>query len=66
VTVQLITQHHALLVPGCVLLLPTSHSDPSRFISVVLLSLMAMMRLELPHINVLSKVIVVTKCSKCY
>eukprot|EP00611_Tribonema_gayanum_P028249 TRINITY_DN7206_c1_g1_i1.p1 TRINITY_DN7206_c1_g1~~TRINITY_DN7206_c1_g1_i1.p1 ORF type:complete len:392 (+),score=143.97 TRINITY_DN7206_c1_g1_i1:47-1177(+) len=31
-------------------------SDASRFISVVLVSLMSMMRLELPHVNVLSKV----------
>ncbi|CAM9595851.1 unnamed protein product, partial [Chrysoparadoxa australica] len=31
-------------------------SDPPTFVSVVLLSLMTMMRLELPHINILSKV----------
>jgi len=34
----------------------TNCSSASRFISVVLLSLITMMRLELPHINVLSKV----------
>lgn len=30
-------------------------TDSSKFISVVLLSLSSMVRLELPHINVLSK-----------
>ena len=38
-------------------LVDSSHcTDPSRFISVLLLSLQAMLHLELPHINVLSKV----------
>jgi hypothetical protein len=31
-------------------------SDAAKFLSVVLASLTAMLRLELPHINVLSKV----------
>jgi len=30
-------------------------SDASRFISVLMLSLQAMLQLELPHVNVLSK-----------
>lgn len=35
--------------------------NPSLFISAALLSLMVMLRLELPHINVLSKVRVYPK-----
>lgn len=38
-------------------LLDSSHIlDPSRYVSLLLLSLRAMLSLELPHINVLTKV----------
>ena len=37
--------------------------NPSLFISAALLSLMVMLRLELPHINVLSKVGTCTRCA---
>lgn len=42
----------------CAVLLIDSHycSDPPKFISTLLLSLSTMMQLELPHVNVLSKV----------
>ena len=34
----------------------THITDPSRYVSLLLLSLRAMLMLELPHINVLSKI----------
>lgn len=41
-----------VLTPVCVF----AASDAGKFISITLLSLMTMLRLELPHVNVLSKV----------
>eukprot|EP01048_Picozoa_sp_COSAG05_P003499 COSAG05_NODE_162_length_15499_cov_23.006104_9_plen_76_part_00 len=38
-------------------------SDPSKFLSASLVSLSAMMTLELPHINVLSKVDILKRCT---
>ena len=38
-------------------------SDPSKFLSASLVSLSAMMTLELPHINVLSKVDILKRCA---
>ena len=40
----------------CVHLIDSHHcSDPAKFLSVLLLSLSSMTQLELPHVNVLSK-----------
>jgi hypothetical protein len=36
-------------------------TDPSKYVSVLLLSLRTMLQLEMPHINVLSKMDVITK-----
>lgn len=36
-------------------------TDPSKYISVLLLSLRTMLQLEMPHVNVLSKMDIVTK-----
>ena len=45
-----------LLQLTCVHLIDSHHcSDPSKFLSVLLLSLNSMIQLELPHVNVLSK-----------
>lgn len=36
-------------------------TDPSKYISVILLSLRTMLQLEMPHLNVLSKMDIITR-----
>ena len=38
-------------------------SEPGKFISALLMSLSTMVQLELPHVNVLSKVDLMHKCA---
>lgn len=39
-------------------------TDASKFISVVLLALRAMLQMEMPHLNVLSKIDLISTCGE--
>ena len=60
---NILEQHGARL---CAVNLIDSHycADPSKYVAVCLTSLNTMMRIELPHINILSKVDLIEKYGK--
>ena len=71
--VELFTNHHSmrnilrkiekLNIRVCVVNLVESHycHDPSRYISMIMVSLRTMLELEQPHINILSKIDLIEK-----